>query len=131
MIVFITLAGNVLFHVSFCTLDCVQRSRISPFALSSLFHTVLFHRSFGKFTFQDESSYFIGTVGYEDVDCEVRPVCWPSGSVLRVMGSLPCHLSLILVELSPFSALPQSNSVGSYKLDSANIQMTYKFAAAK
>lgn len=39
-------------------------------AVASLFHTVLFHRSFGKFTFQDESSYFIGTVGYEDVDCE-------------------------------------------------------------
>lgn len=39
-------------------------------AVASLFHTVLFHRSFGKFTYQDDSSYFIGTVGYEDVDCE-------------------------------------------------------------
>ena len=31
---------------------------------------MLFHRSFGKFTYQDASSYFIGTIGYEDVDCE-------------------------------------------------------------
>jgi len=39
-------------------------------AVASLFHTVLFHRSFGKFTYKDESQYFIGTVGYEDVDCD-------------------------------------------------------------
>lgn len=39
-------------------------------AVASLFHTILFHRSFGKFTYQDESRYFIGTVGYEDVDCD-------------------------------------------------------------
>jgi len=39
-------------------------------AVASLFHAVLFHRSFGKFTYQDESRYFIGTVGYEDVDCD-------------------------------------------------------------
>ena len=37
---------------------------------SSIFHTVLFHRSFGKFTYQDDSSYIIGTIGYEDVDCD-------------------------------------------------------------
>ena len=36
----------------------------------SIFHTVLFHRSFGKFTYQDDSSYIIGTIGYEDVDCD-------------------------------------------------------------
>lgn len=39
-------------------------------AVTSLFHTILFHRSFGKFTYQDESRYFIGTVGHEDVDCD-------------------------------------------------------------
>ena len=31
---------------------------------------MLFHRSFGKFTYQDDSSYIIGTIGYEDVDCD-------------------------------------------------------------
>ncbi len=36
----------------------------------SIFHSVLFHRSFGKFTYQDDSSYIIGTIGYEDVDCD-------------------------------------------------------------
>eukprot|EP00096_Caligus_rogercresseyi_P014163 TRINITY_DN6690_c0_g1_i1.p1 TRINITY_DN6690_c0_g1~~TRINITY_DN6690_c0_g1_i1.p1 ORF type:complete len:227 (-),score=62.42 TRINITY_DN6690_c0_g1_i1:389-1069(-) len=39
-------------------------------AVLSLFHTVLFHRSFGKFTYKEESSYCMGNIGYEDVDCE-------------------------------------------------------------
>ena len=36
----------------------------------SLFHTVLFHRLFGKYTYTDEGNYYIGTVGYKDVDCD-------------------------------------------------------------
>jgi len=36
----------------------------------SLFHTVLFHRSLGKFSYTNEGNYAIGAVGYEDVDCD-------------------------------------------------------------
>ncbi|XP_050513399.1 autophagy-related protein 101 [Diabrotica virgifera virgifera] len=39
-------------------------------AVASIFHTVLFHRSLGKFTYSDEGSYSVGTVGYTDVDCD-------------------------------------------------------------
>ncbi|CAB4056957.1 ATG101 [Lepeophtheirus salmonis] len=39
-------------------------------AVLSLFHTVLFHRTFGKFNYQEESSYYMGNIGYEDVDCD-------------------------------------------------------------
>jgi len=39
-------------------------------AILSIFHPVLFHRTTGKFTYQLESSYSVGTVGYEDVDCD-------------------------------------------------------------
>ena len=35
----------------------------------SVFHTLLFHRSTGKFHYKKEDSYKIGTIGYEDVDC--------------------------------------------------------------
>ncbi|CAB0039675.1 unnamed protein product [Trichogramma brassicae] len=39
-------------------------------AVASIFHTVLFHRCLGKFTFKQEgSNYSVGTVGYQDVDC--------------------------------------------------------------
>lgn len=39
-------------------------------AVASIFHTVLFHRSLGKFQYKQEGSYSVGTVGYEDVDCD-------------------------------------------------------------
>lgn len=39
-------------------------------AVASIFHTVLFHRSLGKFLYNREGSYSVGTVGYTDVDCD-------------------------------------------------------------
>ena len=39
-------------------------------SLLSIFHPILFHRTTGKFTYQLESSYSVGTVGYEDIDCD-------------------------------------------------------------
>ena len=39
-------------------------------AVASIFHTVLFHRSLGKFCYKEHDSYSVGTVGYEDVDCD-------------------------------------------------------------
>jgi len=50
--------------------DIAVEARQVEEAIASMFHTVLFHRSFGKFTYQDDSSYIIGTIGYEDVDCD-------------------------------------------------------------
>lgn len=38
--------------------------------VASIFHTVLFHRSSGKFTYNNEESYSIRTVSYVDVDCD-------------------------------------------------------------
>ena len=38
--------------------------------MSSLFHTLLFHRTLGKFHYKQEGNYCVGTVGYEDVDCD-------------------------------------------------------------
>ena len=39
-------------------------------AISSIIHTVLFHRSFGKITYQNDRDYCEKTIGYEDVDCD-------------------------------------------------------------
>ncbi|XP_059468518.1 autophagy-related protein 101 [Neocloeon triangulifer] len=39
-------------------------------AVASIFHTVLFHRSLGKFKYKEEGSYSVGTLGYTDVDCD-------------------------------------------------------------
>lgn len=39
-------------------------------AVASLFHTLIFHRSFGKFHYKQEASYSVGSIGFEDVDCD-------------------------------------------------------------
>ncbi|XP_064634607.1 autophagy-related protein 101-like [Lineus longissimus] len=36
----------------------------------SLFHSLLLHRTLGKFHYKQEGSYSIGTVGVEEVDCD-------------------------------------------------------------
>lgn len=38
--------------------------------LASIFHTVLFHRSLGKFMYSGDSSYSVGTIGTQDIDCD-------------------------------------------------------------
>ncbi|XP_014679019.1 PREDICTED: autophagy-related protein 101-like [Priapulus caudatus] len=38
--------------------------------IASIFHTLLFHRTLGKFHYKQEGSYSVGTVGMEDVDCD-------------------------------------------------------------
>lgn len=39
-------------------------------AVASIFHTVLFHRTFGKFHYQQDGNYLEGTIGFTDVDCD-------------------------------------------------------------
>lgn len=53
-------------------------------AVASIFHTVLFHRTFGKFFYNNEGSYSVGTVGYTDIDCDfidLTYVCCTSASL--------------------------------------------------
>ena len=39
-------------------------------AMLAVLHTVLLHRSTGKFHYKKEGTYSIGTVGTQDVDCD-------------------------------------------------------------
>jgi len=73
-------------------------------AVASIFHTVLFHRSFGKFTYQDDSSYIIGTIGYEDVDCDYI------GGYTHVRAQSPGLDRTLRAELAAFSNDLQRNS---------------------
>ena len=47
----------------------VERLQVEE-ALLSVFHTILLHRSMGKFTYKQEKAYSVGTIGTEDIDCE-------------------------------------------------------------
>lgn len=71
-------------------------------AVASIFHTVLFHRSFGKFLYNVEGNYSIGTLGYMDVDCDFIDftyVCCSSSGLDRTVKK----------EISGFSELLRSN----------------------
>ncbi|XP_057307251.1 autophagy-related protein 101-like [Hydractinia symbiolongicarpus] len=47
----------------------VELSQVEE-VVCSILHTLLFHRSTGKFHYQQQGSYTIGTIGFEDVDCQ-------------------------------------------------------------
>ncbi|XP_030758623.1 autophagy-related protein 101 [Sitophilus oryzae] len=71
-------------------------------AVTSLFHTVLFHRCLGKFLYTNESSYSVSTVGFTDVDCDfidLTYVCCSSNSLARTVKQ----------EVSNFSEQLRSN----------------------
>lgn len=71
-------------------------------AVASIFHTVLFHRSLGKFVYNDMGNYSIGTVGFTDVDCDFIDftyVCCTSDSLDRTLKR----------EISGFSELLRGN----------------------
>lgn len=71
-------------------------------AVASIFHTVLFHRTLGKFVYSGEGSYSIGTVGYMDVDCDfidLTYVCCTSNHLGRTIKK----------EISDFSKMLRSN----------------------
>lgn len=52
------------------TFDLMMEGRQVDEAVSSIFHTILFHRSMGKFMYTGEAMYSIGSIGYMDVDCD-------------------------------------------------------------
>lgn len=51
--------------------------------INSIFHTVLFHRTLGKFEYKEEGSFALGTLGFKDVDCDfvdATYVSWINGN---------------------------------------------------
>eukprot|EP00116_Pleurobrachia_bachei_P013165 sb/3473427/ len=51
------------------TLDFSVESQHVKEVLSSVFHTIILHRTFGKITYKKESTYSIGSLGVCDNDC--------------------------------------------------------------
>uniref|UniRef100_UPI00398EDD7E autophagy-related protein 101 n=1 Tax=Pristiophorus japonicus TaxID=55135 RepID=UPI00398EDD7E len=52
------------------TLELTVEARQIEETVLAVLHTVLLHRSSGKFHYKKEGTYSIGTVGTEDVDCD-------------------------------------------------------------
>lgn len=71
-------------------------------AVASLFHTVLFHRSLGKFVYNNEGTYTISTLGYSDRDCNFIDLTY-------VYLSSPSLDQFLRNEISAFSELLRGN----------------------
>uniref|UniRef100_A0A0K8TQ73 Autophagy-related protein 101 n=1 Tax=Tabanus bromius TaxID=304241 RepID=A0A0K8TQ73_TABBR len=68
--------------------DLTMEGRQVDEAVASIFHTVLFHRSLGKFMYTGDAAYSVGSVGYTDVDCnfiDFTYVCCTSQSLDRTL----------------------------------------------
>lgn len=48
---------------------CVEGRQVDE-AVASIFHTVLFYRTLGKFDYNKDTVYSVGTIGTTDVDCD-------------------------------------------------------------
>ncbi|XP_026477351.1 autophagy-related protein 101-like [Ctenocephalides felis] len=84
------------------TFELTMEGRQVDEAVASIFHTVLFHRSLGKFLYNNEGSYSVGTLGYTDVDCDFIDftyVCCSSSGLDRTLKR----------EISEFSSLLRGN----------------------
>lgn len=55
--------------IQFYLLQALEGRQVEE-AVTSLFHTLLFHRTLGKFHYKQEGNYCVGTVGFEDVECD-------------------------------------------------------------
>lgn len=93
--------------------DLTMEGRQVDEAVASIFHTVLFHRSLGKFLYNAEGSYSVGSVGYSDVDCnfiDLTYVCCTSPRLERTLKK----------EISEFSEMlrgSESTGMGEISLE--------------
>ncbi|KAH9627872.1 hypothetical protein HF086_015316 [Spodoptera exigua] len=80
--------------------------------VACIFHTVLFHRSSGKFTYNNEESYSIRTVSYVDVDCDFIDftyVCCESDALGRSVKREISDFSELLRGLDASSSPPRGS----------------------
>lgn len=71
-------------------------------AMLALLHTILLHRSTGKFHYKKEGTYSIGTVGTQDVDCDFIDFTFvrvSSDELDRVIRKAVAEFKVLLITL--------------------------------
>lgn len=63
-------------------------------AVLSLFHTLLFHRSTGKFHYKNDNTYAVGTIGFQDVDCDFIDFTYVSHHLKPFMHLYATHVPI-------------------------------------
>lgn len=71
-------------------------------AMLAVLHTILLHRSTGKFHYKKEGTYSIGTVGTQDVDCDFIDFTFvrvSSDELDRVIRKAVAEFKVLLITL--------------------------------
>lgn len=82
------------------TLELTVDSRQVEEAVLSIFHTIMLHRSSGKFSYQQEGAYTVGAIGTEDVQCDFMDFTYvrmTSDSLNKVISK---HVSDFIEDMS-------------------------------
>lgn len=103
--------------------------------VSCIFHTILFHRSYGKFDYRanEENKYSVGTLGYTDVDCnfiDFTYVCCSSGDLNRTVKRHVNQFSSILRHTQdsvPLSAGGATSNASSNNTPTTTGQISLEF----
>lgn len=75
------------------TFDLKVDGRQVDEAVACLFHTVLFYRTMGKFTYDTDGTLSIGTLGYRDVDSDFIDITYVCCSSTHLDGVLKKEIS--------------------------------------
>ncbi|OQV12482.1 putative Autophagy-related protein 101 [Hypsibius exemplaris] len=91
-------------------IDLTCEARQVEDSVSCLFHTILFHRSLGKFRFREDKlgnqTIVIGTVGFDDVDCTAVDLTYVRCSSTELRRA-------VAKEVSPFATALQQEASSS------------------
>ena len=77
----------------------VEQGQVEETVLS-IFHTILLHRTTGKFCYRHEETYSVGTVGTVDVDCELLNFTYVRISSKALDAVLQKYISAFATQLS-------------------------------
>lgn len=77
----------------------VEQGQVEETVLS-IFHTILLHRTTGKFCYRHEETYSVGTVGTVDVDCELLNFTYVRISSKALDAAIQKQVSNFAMQLS-------------------------------
>ncbi|VDK48549.1 unnamed protein product [Anisakis simplex] len=69
-------------------------------AVSAVFHTLLLHRSIGKFQYKAESNYQLGSIGVEEVDCEFVDLTYVRVNSAKLISKIKDEVDAFCVDVS-------------------------------
>ncbi|VDD88679.1 unnamed protein product [Enterobius vermicularis] len=78
-------------------------------AVSAVFHTLLLHRSMGKFNFKSENNYQVGSIGVEEVDCDSIDLTYVRVNSSKLVSYVQTEVDTFCYDLEKAVELPSTS----------------------